>query len=101
MVAFHDETVELELMDGAVEWPLQVMLERMLHLEHVVAVPAEVDAGVAFAMEMVLDAVAKDAAVVLASDEHPDANAVVADEPLIAVAVLLVVAVVVVHGQQL
>lgn len=61
--------------------------------------PVEVDAGVAFAMEMVLGAVEKDAAVVFASDEHPDANAVAADELLIAVAVQLVVAVVVVHVQ--
>lgn len=64
--------------------------------------PVEVDAEVAFAMGMVLGAVvAMDAAVLLALDERPDASAVVADEPLIAVAVLLVVAVVVVHGQQL
>lgn len=72
----------------------------MLHLVHDVADPVEVDAEFAFAMGMVLGAVAKDAAVVLASDEHLDVNAIVADEPLIAAAVLLVAAVVeVVHVQ--
>lgn len=63
--------------------------------------PVEVDAEAAFVMRKVPGAAVKDAAVVLASDERPDANAVVADEPLIAVAVFLMVAVVEVHGQQL